>query len=82
MNRITKKGKKDSQDVKYGLNCNCGKDHFPSYEDIAWMIFNCMNNEDVLYPPDDYIKGGRMLHDYFNETMIYRKLPDRKKYKL
>jgi hypothetical protein len=82
LKRVIMKGLKDSQDKKYGLECKCGIKHTPSYEDLAWIIINCMNNEDILYPPNEILKGGRMLHEYFLESMIYRKLPDKGKYHL
>tara|TARA_R100001509_G_C4696255_1_gene158532 strand:+ start:195 stop:500 length:306 start_codon:yes stop_codon:yes gene_type:complete len=52
------------------------------FEDVAKMCIFFMNNEDILYPPEQGFKGAEMFKDYIKDVLETREIPTNSKYKI
>ena len=52
-----------------------------SFQDVANMCIFFMNNEDILYPPEQGFKGAEMFKDYIKDVLETREIPTDSKYK-
>ena len=52
------------------------------FEDVANMCIFFMNNEDILYPPEQGFKGAEMFKDYIKDVLETREIPTNSKYKI
>lgn len=52
------------------------------FEDVAKMCIFFMNNEDILYPPEQGFKGAEMFKDYIKDVLETREIPTNNKYKI
>tara|TARA_Y100000401_G_scaffold20636_1_gene13803 strand:- start:80 stop:373 length:294 start_codon:yes stop_codon:yes gene_type:complete len=53
-----------------------------SFQDVANMCIFFMNNEDILYPPEQGFKGAEMFKDYIKDVLETREIPTDSKYKI
>ena len=76
MTLIFQQGKKDPLDKLYSFvderNGNLYKVSFP---EIAMITIQLMRNEDILYPPEDGFKGGKMLQEFLFEAIEIGEIP-------
>lgn len=77
MRLIYLRGKKHPKDIKIVFECECGRKHAPTFEEIVDLVVVTYRNEELLYPRSLGFQGGRMILKLIRDCIRANKLPDK-----